>query len=164
MLREALMSYRNSQRGSFRLSGGSTLFMLSVMLAAAASNAFMTRGGPAPVPALARAAEARERHWTLSEVRELITVIEGADKLGYDSSRYGLAALRSELDQSTSLWSRAGSRQLDILAQTSALALANDVRKRAGNTVALTTQLDAALDAGQLQTWLMHEQPVKGAL
>lgn len=158
------MSYRNSQRVNFRLSGGSTLFMLSIMLVAAASNAFMTRSGPAPVPAMAQASESQERHWKLREVRELIGAIEAADKLGYDSGRYGLAALRSELDQSTSLWSRAGSRQLDILAQTSALSLTNDIRKSAGTAVASTTQLDAALDQGRLQQWIMYEQPVKEAL
>lgn len=157
------MSYRNGQQGNLRLSGGWTLFMFSIMLTAAASNAVMTHNRAPAASMTSRASDVQERHWTPDEVRDLIATIERSEKLGYDPSSYGLAALRSELDQSVLLWGRAGSRQLDVLAQTSALALANDVRRRAGTRAVSQAELNGALDAAQLPSWLMHEQGARGA-
>jgi hypothetical protein len=151
---EADMAYRKVQQGSSRLSGGSTLFMLLVIMVAAASNTLATRHRPAPALEAANRPVIHEHRWTPAEVRELIATIEHAEKLGLDPASYGLAALRSELDQSMTIWGRGGSRQLDTLAQTSALALANDVRLQTGTQTASAKDLDAALNAGQLPVWL----------
>lgn len=157
------MAYRNSQQGNLRLSCGWALFVFSIMLTAAASNALTRHNSPPAAAITSRTSDVQERHWTLDEVRDLIAAIERSEKRGYDSSSYGLAALRSELDQSVLLWGRSGSRQLDILARTSALALANDVRKRTGADAVSREELNAALDMGQLPSWLMHEQGARGA-
>lgn len=137
-------------------SGAATAIMLSVMLAAAASGALASRddAGAFPVRAALAAPADLSGHWTPAEIRQLMAVIEESEKAGFDPQNYGLAALRSELDQSTELSSRAGSRQLDVLASTAALALANDYRERAHVRLASDEDVKGALASGQLRAWL----------
>jgi len=151
---EASMSYRNPHRRA-GLSGSVTLFMLVMMLVAAASgsldprlraNAFPIAPPSAPAPAI---------RWSADDIRQLIAAIEQSEKSGFESRRYGLAALQSELEQTTDLWGRTGTRQLDALADTSALALANDHRYRAGLAPVAARDVDAVLAEGNLQSWLM---------
>jgi hypothetical protein len=148
------MSYYNPHRRA-GLSGSVTLFMLVMMLAAAASgsigpreraNAFAVTGPAAPAT-----------RWSADDIRQLIAAIEQSEKSGFEARRYGLAALQSELEQTTDLWGRTGTRQLDALANTSALALANDHRYRAGLAPVAARDVDAVLAEGNLQSWLMAQ-------
>jgi hypothetical protein len=151
---EASMSYYNPHRRA-GLSGSVTLFMLVMMLAAAASgsigpreraNAFAVTGPAAPAT-----------RWSADDIRQLIAAIEQSEKSGFEARRYGLAALQSELEQTTDLWGRTGTRQLDALANTSALALANDHRYRAGLAPVAARDVNAVLAEGNLQSWLMAQ-------
>lgn len=146
--------YRNPHRRA-GLSGSITLFMLMMMAAAAVSGTFGPRARADAPPAAARIASAEQSRWTPADVRTLITAIEDSEKSGFEAQRYGLAALQSELDQTTMLWARSGTHQLDVLANTSALALANDHRNRAGLSPVTVRDIDAVLAEGNLQSWLM---------
>jgi len=146
------MSTHNPHRRA-GLSGAATLIMLLVMLAAAASGALASRDDAGAFP-VNRAVRDRSSQWSPADVRQLMAVIEESDRNGLEPERYGLSALRSELDQSTELWGRAGTHQLDVLAGTSALALANDYRARAGVRLATADDIRGALAAGQLRAWL----------
>jgi hypothetical protein len=149
------MSYQNAHRRT-GLSGSVTVFMLLMMAAAAGSGALAPRERAGAFPVKADiASQQRPSRWTADDVRHLIAAIEESEKSGFDSRRYGLAALQSELEQTTELWGRPGTRQLDILANTSALALANDHRYRAGLAPVAARDVDAVLAEGNLQSWLM---------
>jgi hypothetical protein len=148
------MSYHNPHRRA-GLSGSVTLFMLIMMLAAAASGSIGSRERANAFPAAAPAASAQPGRWSPDDVRQLIAAIEQSEKSGFESRRYGLAALQSELEQTTDLWGRTGTHQLDVLANTSALALANDHRYRAGLAPVAARDVDAVLAEGNLQSWLM---------
>lgn len=147
------MSYRNphSRAG---LSGSVTVFMLLVMIAAAASGSLGPRERASALPTM-RPASSQKLNWTAGEIHSLIVTIEESERNGFDSRRYGLAALKSELEQTTELWGRPGTRQLDTLANSSAVALANDYRDRAGLAPVTTRELDAVLKEGNLHAWLM---------
>jgi len=80
--------------------------------------------------------------------------IEHSRKDGFDPENYGLAALRSELEQSLAIWGSPHPRQLSVLAQTAALALANDYRRRGGGQTANVAGLHAALLRGSLSQWI----------
>jgi hypothetical protein len=148
------MSYRNPHRRA-GLSGSVTLFMLVMMLAAAATGSLGTRERADAFLAATPATSAQPIRWAPNDVRQLIAAIEQSEKSGFESRRYGLAALQSELEQTTDLWGRTGTHQLDVLANTSALALANDHRYRAGLAPVAPRDVDAVLAEGNLQSWLM---------
>jgi hypothetical protein len=97
--------------------------------------------------------------WPPAQVRELIAAVEEARGHGLDPADYGLAALRAELDLCERLWETPGSRQLDMLARSAALALARDYRRRgAGQSRDVRPEeLDAALAAGRLRPWLARQ-------
>ncbi len=98
--------------------------------------------------------------WSPQQVRQLIVAIEEARRHGLDPADYGLAALRAELDLCEQLWNTPGSRQLDTLARTAALALANDYRRQAIRTAPVRpADLDAALGAGRVGSWLTAQAP-----
>lgn len=147
------MSYRNPHRRA-GLSGSVTLFMLIAMLAAAASGSLGTRERAEASPAMG-ATTPQKLRWTLDDINKLISAIEDSEKQGFDGRRYGLAALKSEMEQTTELWGRPGTRQLDALASSSALALANDHRSRAGLAPVKPRDIDAVLTEGNLHSWLM---------
>jgi hypothetical protein len=151
--REAAMSYHNPHRRA-GLSGATTLVMLLVMLAAAASGALASRDDAGAFPAARSAFVERDSHWKPAQVRQLIAVIEESENNGFDPDRHGLAALRSELEQSSELWGRAGTHQLDVLARAAALSLANEYRGRAGQRAASADEVDSALASGELRSWL----------
>lgn len=148
------MSYRSPHRRA-GLSGSVTMFMLIVMLAAAASGWIGPRVRADASPAAATMAAPQKLRWTLDDIHHLIAAIEESERNGFDTRRYGLAALRSELEQATELWGRPGTRQLDMLANSSALALANDHRSRAGLAPVTARDVDAVLAEGNLHSWLM---------
>ena len=128
--------------------------MLLVMLAAAASGALASRDDAGAFPAARPALIDQDIHWKPAQVRQLMAVIEDSEDNGFEPERYGLAALRSELEQSSELWGRAGTHQLDVLARTAALSLANDYRGKAGLRPASADEVDGALASGQLRSWL----------
>jgi len=136
-------------------SGGATLAMIFAMLLAAASGSLLRADGGSP--ALAHRS-AQSFSWSPSQVRELIGLIEESERQGFDPSRYGLAALQSELEQCALLWGNGRCNQLNTLSRTSALALAADYRKRQlhGHYAPVSEdQLEKALVNGQLRNWLI---------
>lgn len=157
------MIYRQSHH-SRRVapSGIATMSMLVMMLTAAATGAFASHDRVPIVSVAAQTAEAPERPWQPAQVRMLIATIEESEKRGFDPSRYGIAALRSELDQSTELFGRAGTHQLDVLARTAAIALADDYRRRLNARPVDAAELDAARRAGRLRSWLVAGADVVG--
>ena len=123
--------------------------------------------GSSPSTALERIAaapEAQSYAWSLDQVRALIVAIDGSRRHGLDPAAYGLAALRAELVLCEQLWNTPGSRQLDTLARTAALALANDYRRRAvrGAAPVQAAELDAVLGAGRVGPWLAAMAPAQG--
>lgn len=124
----------------------------ATMAAAAAPSAPDTR----PPAAIVRTAAFA---WSPAQVRQLIAAIEEARRHGLDPSAYGLAALRAELDMCEQLWNTPGSRQLDTLARISALALANEYRRRSAAAQVRPGELDAALGAGRVGPWLAAQAP-----
>jgi hypothetical protein len=158
------MSYRNAHRmnGSSPggLSGGSaTLIMLLVMLAAVSSGSLASRNRAGALPLPPQMAESADSSWTPVEVQQLIAAIEDSKDYGLDPQSYGLAALRSEVDQANAIWGRSATRQLDVLAHASALTLANDYRRRAGLPLASDREIEAVRAAGSLRSWLV---PARG--
>lgn len=148
------MSYHNPHRRA-GLTGSVTMFMLIAMMAAAASGSLGSRDRDDPLPVTASASTPQKLRWTLDDIHHLIAAIEESEKGGFDSRRYGLAALRSELEQTTELWGRPGTRQLDALANSSAVTLANDHRGRVGLAPVSARDVDAVLAEGNLHSWLM---------
>jgi hypothetical protein len=107
-------------------------------------------------------------HWSSEQVGELIAEIETVRGVGLEPRDYGVAALRGELDRRGGPSLAEGSVQLDRLAETSALILAEDLSRRGMADHAqydwhaeervrqprLTAGLHAALTAGRLRGWL----------
>lgn len=149
------MSYRDAQRATGLSGSSATLIMLLAMLAAASSITLASRNRTSALPLQAQAAVPGDSIWTPVEVQQLIAAIEHSQDYGLDPQSYGLAALRSELDQADAIWGRSATRQLDVLAHASALTLANDYRRRAGLPLASDREIEAARAAGSLRTWLL---------
>lgn len=107
-------------------------------------------------------------HWSTEQVEDLILGIEDARKAGLEPRDYGLAALRGELDRRGGPSLSAGSVQLDRLAESSALNLAEDLSRRGiadhgevdwhrherVHGAELIRALHAALAQGRLRAWL----------
>lgn len=148
------MSYRNPHRRA-GLSGSVTIFMLIAMIAAAASGSLGWRERAETLPVAMSPSAPQKLRWTLDDIHLLIATIEESERSGFDSRRYGLAALQSELEQTTELWDRSGTRQLDMLAGIAALRLANDHRDRLGLAPITARDIDAALAEGDLHARLM---------
>jgi len=144
-------SYTKASNAS--ASGAITLITLLIMIVAAASGTLASRSPAAAVSGTAPIM-ANVQSWDHAHVRELIIVIEQSRKDGFDPEHYGLAALRSELEQSLAIWGSTHPRQLSILAQTAALALANDYRRRGGRQAANVADLRTALLRGGLSQWI----------
>ena len=112
-------------------------------------------------------------HWSAGQVGELIAEITDSRGIGLEPKDYGIAALRGELDRRGGPSLAAGSVQLDRLAETSALVLAEDLSRlgmadhaqydwHAGERVKtprLTAGLHAALASGRLRAWLHGLRP-----
>jgi hypothetical protein len=100
--------------------------------------------------------------WTLVQVQELIEAIAEARDHGLDPSDYGLAALRGEMELCRGLWRTQGSRQLDTLARSAALALASDYRDpdapRHIDDEVLASTLDQARRSGRLRQWFSAQR------
>lgn len=126
-------------------------------------GALIAATAAAPVPADPRPLPAPQVQanfaWSPTQVRELIGAIRGARRAGLDPAAYGLAALRAELELCEQLWNTAGSRQLDTLARVAALALANDYRHQTAAAAVSPAELDAALGAGRVGSWLAAQAP-----
>ena len=153
------MSYRDAH-GPTGLSGGSaTLIMLLAMLAAVSSGTLASRNRAGTLPLQPRIAAPVDSSWTPLEIGQLISAIEESQAYGLDPQSYGLAALRSELEQADAIWGRSATRQLDVLAHASALTLANDYRRRAGLPLATDREIEGARAAGSLRSWLV---PARG--
>jgi hypothetical protein len=154
------MAYHENYHRRAGASGIPTALMVIAMLAAATSGAWASRKPILPASAKAEAvpavpAPAPTGHsWTREEIVDLIAAIEQSRSDGLDPGQYGLAALRSELEQQSQLWGGTGTPQLDALAQTAALTLANDYRTRAGGSTASAGDLNAALNEGDLKGWI----------
>jgi len=145
-------SYTKASNAS--ASGAITLITLLIMIVAAASGTLASRSPAAAVSGTAPIM-ANVQSWDHAQVRELIIAIEQSRKDGFDPEHYGLAALRSELEQSLAIWGSTHPRQLSILAQTAALALANDYRRRRdGRQAANVADLRTALLRGGLSQWI----------
>jgi murein L,D-transpeptidase YcbB/YkuD len=125
--------------------------------------------GPSIAEPLSRA-ERADFVWSKPQVRELIDEIAAARAHGLDPSDYGLDALKGELVQTGELLEAGGGRQLDILADTAALALAGDYRAgRSSNgqfdwhdapaRAVGRDELRQALRRGQLRAWLRSLRP-----
>jgi len=139
-----------------KLIGTVPVALLVAVLAAVAGSSPSTASDR-----IAAAPEAQSYAWSLDQVRVLIGAVEVSRRHGLDPAAYGLAALRAELVLCEQLWNTPGSRQLDTLARTAALALANDYRRlnaRRGAPVA-AAELDAVLGAGRVGPWLAAMAP-----
>jgi murein L,D-transpeptidase YcbB/YkuD len=107
-------------------------------------------------------------HWSSDQIQELIGEIQTARSVGLEPKDYGLAALRGELDRRGGPSLTEDSIQLDRLAETSALALAEDLSRRgmadhaqydwhAEDRAAeprLSQALRTALATGRVRAWL----------
>lgn len=112
-------------------------------------------------------------HWSPGQVGELIAEIKQSRSIGLEPKDYGIAALRGELDRLGGPSLSEGSVQLDRLAETSALILAEDLSRRGMADHAqydwhaeerireprLTAGLHAALASGRLRGWLHSLRP-----
>jgi hypothetical protein len=135
------------------------------MIAAAALGVIAPAPAPAdprPVAAVRRAPAAFA--WSPAQVRELIVEIRSAGRRGFDPADYGLAALQAELELCEQLWNTPGSRQLDMLARASALALAADYRRRANAGPVSPAELDVALSARRVGRWLAAQAPADASI
>lgn len=149
------MSYRNPH-ASGGLSGRSaTLIVLLVMLVTVSSGTLASRNRASALPLQPQTAQPADGSWTQVEIKQLIAAIEGANDYGLDPQSYGLAALRSELEQADAIWGRSATRQLDVLAHASALTLANDYRRQAGLPLASDREIEEVRAAGSLRSWLV---------
>jgi hypothetical protein len=141
------------------------ILMLTIALLPLAQS---VAAGPKPAKTLTLST----RHvWTVDQVSILIAELMTVRKLGLDPADYGLPALRGELIQVREVLGASGSRQLDALADISALALASDYRAgrfAAAINVAQTPQLRApvnlvelhrALRSNRLRPWLHSLHP-----
>ncbi|MDB5663150.1 MAG: hypothetical protein JWN59_1488 [Sphingomonas bacterium] len=139
--------------------GVAPLGLLAAALIATVAASPLAADPRVPTPP-ARAAFA----WSLDQVRALIGAIGEARRHGLDPATYGIAALRAELDLCEELWNTPGSRQLDTLARTAALALANEYRRVAAaqRGPVQPAELDAALAAGRVGIWLSEMAPNDG--
>jgi hypothetical protein len=138
------------------------LVIASAAAALAGVAAIAAPASERPAGATVRA-EAGAFAWSPAQVRALIAQVEAARRHGLDPADYGLAALRAELELAERLWNTPGSRQLDTLARTSALALANDYRRAARAAAPVSpAELDAALGAGRVGPWLSAMAPADG--
>jgi hypothetical protein len=101
--------------------------------------------------------------WPPEQVRALIVAIDRSRRHGLDPAAYGVAALRAELVLCEQLWNTPGSRQLDTLARSAAMALANDYRRRGawGAAPVRAAELDAALGAKRVGPWLAAMAPAE---
>lgn len=154
------MPTRSNHREHTSLLGAAPLGLL-VAAMVAATAASPSPADPRPVAPTRHTAAGFA--WSPGQVRELIGAVEQAHRHGLDPADYGLAALRAELDLCERLWNTPGSRQLDMLARASALALANDYRRHAAASAAPVSpaELDAALGAGRVGSWLAAQAPAK---
>ena len=112
-------------------------------------------------------------HWSTEQVEELIAGIQDARSAGLEPKEYGLAALRGELDRRGGPSLSAGSVELDRLAETSALVLAEDLSRRdiadhgqfdwhggeRTQGASLVSALHNALVQGRLRAWLRSLRP-----
>ena len=138
------------RRGGHRKQGGIAAALAAITLSATAANAALRTGEAVTAPPAAATAAPRLHHWSAGQVRELIGLVEEARGHGLDPADYGLAALRSELEQSATLYRSTGSRQLDALARASAVALARAYRRRTPDEAGLAT----ALRTNRLRAWI----------
>jgi len=151
--REVTMPRSHATSSTASASGAITLVTLLIMIMAAASGTLASRS-PAATASGTAPIMADVQSWDHAQVRELIIAIEHSRKDGFDPENYGLAALRSELEQSLAIWGSPHPRQLSVLAQTAALALANDYRRLGGRQTANAADLHAALLRGSLSQWI----------
>jgi hypothetical protein len=135
-----------------------------ILLAGVATRLMARPSEPAPAPARAELPP----HWSTAQVEELIAGIQDARKVGLEPKDYGLAALRGELDRRGGPSLAAGSVQLDRLAETSAVNLAEDLSRRGmadhgqidwrahepRASARLVAALHTALAQGRLREWL----------
>jgi murein L,D-transpeptidase YcbB/YkuD len=101
-----------------------------VLIAGAASPAMRRLMTRAPQQLPAPAADQPLPHWAPDQVDELIDEIQDVRSVGLEPTDYGLAALRGELDRRGGPSLTEGSIQLDRLAETSALVLAEDLSRQ----------------------------------
>ena len=139
-----------------------------VLIASVATPAVRRLVGKEPQDNPAPAKAEAPPHWSTAQVEELITGIQDARKAGLEPKDYGLAALRGELARRGGPTLSAGSVQLDKLAETSALNLAEDLSRRGMadhgqvdwhrgervHSARLIDALHAALAQGRLRAWL----------
>lgn len=150
----------------------SQLSLIGVILAgtvAAMIGSLASVSGPSMAEPLVRA-ERSGFAWSRSQVHELIEEIVAARAVGLDPSDYGLDALKGELVQTGELLGADGSRQLDMLADAAALALATDYRAgrsrdrqfdwHGAPSLAIgRAELRGALARGRLRPWLQSLRP-----
>jgi hypothetical protein len=152
-------------KGAIWLGCGAVGLALIAGVASPAMRRLLTRSAlPQPIPATDRPAA----HWTPEQVGELIAGIQDARKVGLEPKDYGLAALRGELDRRDGPSLADGSVQLDRLAETSALALADDLSQHGradqsqfdwhtpprAKSPRIAAELHAALAQDRLRSWL----------
>jgi hypothetical protein len=147
---------------------------VGLLLIASVATPAMRRlvsGTPQPLPVTNN--DEPPPHWSSEQVGELIAEIKGARSVGLDPKDYGIAALRGELDRRGGPTLTESSVQLDRLAETSALVLAEDLSRlsmadhgqfdwHAEERVhepRLTAALHTALAKGRLRPWLHSLRP-----
>jgi murein L,D-transpeptidase YcbB/YkuD len=148
---------------------GAAGLMLVASVATPAVRRLITR---APEPLRAPAID-QPPHWSPDQVGELIAGIQDARSAGFEPKDYGIAALRGELDRRGGPSLAEGSVQLDRLAETSALTLAEDLSRRGMADHAqydwhaqdrvrqprLVAALHDALAKGRTRAWLRSLRP-----
>jgi hypothetical protein len=131
----------------------------------------LINGAPQPLPVTNN--DEPPPHWSSEQVGELIAEIKHSRSYGLEPKDYGIAALRGELDRRGGPTLTEGSVQLDRLAETSALVLAEDLSRlgmadhgqfdwHAEDRVReprLARALHDALAKGRLRPWLHSLRP-----
>ena len=149
---------------------GAAGLMLVASVATPAVRRLITR---APEPLPASAIDQPPPHWSPERIGELIAGIQDARSAGLEPKDYGIAALRGELDRRGGPSLAEGSVQLDRLAETSALTLAEDLSRRGMADHAqydwhaedrvrqprLVAALHDALAKGRMRAWLHSLRP-----
>jgi hypothetical protein len=143
-----------------------------LLIASVATPAMRRMANAPPQPPLSNTDEPPP-HWTPDQLGELIAEIKDSRRLGLEPKDYGLAALHGELDRRDGPSLAAGSVQLDRLAETSALVLAEDLSRLGmadhgqfdwhaedrAREPRLVAGLHAALAKGRLRAWLHGLRP-----
>jgi hypothetical protein len=131
--------------------GSAAVALVAAALLGSSADGALRSGSIISAPPVAKQLHAARHIWSPEQVRELIRLVEESRLRGLDPDDYGLAALRSELDQSVTFYRTDGSRQLDALAHASAVALARAYRRQGPVDDA---SLARALRTNGLRAWI----------